>query len=238
MSERSIRLHTAADLAAGGRLGLDDRAAHYLARVMRARSGEVVRLFNARDGEWRAELAVAKRAVDATLLERVRPPAAEPGPTLALAAIKRAKLELVVEKATELGVAAIRPLATAHAVVDRINRDRLHAIATEAAEQCERLSVPMIAELTPLDALLAARPADRPLYAALERADAPPLAAAVARHGAGDLLIGPEGGFAQAERASLAAAGGVVPVTLGPRVLRAETAAIAGLALLTLRMSG
>ena len=238
MTERPIRVHTEAPLAAGAVHDLDPKPAHYLARVMRARSGDVVRLFNARDGEWRAELTVAKRAVAAAPLERVRPPAAEPGPTLALAAIKRAKLELVVEKASELGVASIRPLATAHAVVDRINRERLAAIATEAAEQCERLSVPAIAELTPLAAFLAGRPADRPLYAALARADAPPLAAAVAAHGAGDLLIGPEGGFAGAERAAVVAAGGVVPVTLGPRVLRAETAAIAGLALLTLRMSG
>ncbi|MFP4126930.1 MAG: RsmE family RNA methyltransferase, partial [Alphaproteobacteria bacterium] len=147
MTERAIRLHTPAELAAGTELRLERRAAHYLAAVMRARSGDVVRLFNARDGEWRAELAVAKRAVTATLRERVRAPAAEPGSTLAIAAIKRSRLELVVEKATELGVAAIRPVATAHAVVDRINRERLVAIATEAAEQCERLSVPAIAEL-------------------------------------------------------------------------------------------
>jgi len=238
MSERAIRLHSPAELTAGAHLRLDHRAAHYLAKVMRAESGDVVRLFNARDGEWRAELAVAKRDVTATALARVRPPAAEPGPTLAMAAIKRARLELVVEKATELGVAEIRPLATARAVVDRVNHDRLAAIATEAAEQCERLTVPAIAPLRPLDAVLAERISDRPLYAAVERADATALAAAVAAHGAGDLLIGPEGGFTAAERAALAATPGVVAVSLGPRILRAETAAIAGLALLALRMSG
>lgn len=238
MSERAIRLHTPAELGAGAELGLDLRAGHYLAKVMRAKSGDVVRLFNARDGEWRAELAVTRRDVTATLLERVRPPAAEPGPTLAIAAIKRGKLELVVEKATELGVTAIRPVATARGVVDRINRERLAAIATEAAEQCERLSVPAIAELAPLDAVLAERAADRPLYAALARADAVGLVDAVAANGAGDLLIGPEGGFAEGERAAIAAAPGVVAVSLGPRILRAETAAIAGLAVLALRMSG
>ncbi|NBB68952.1 MAG: 16S rRNA (uracil(1498)-N(3))-methyltransferase [Alphaproteobacteria bacterium] len=238
MSERAIRLHTPVELAAGVRFGLDARATHYLAKVMRATSGDVVRLFNARDGEWRAELTVAKRAVTATALERVRPAAVEPGPTLAVAALKRARLELVVEKATELGVAAIQPLATARAVVDRVNHDRLAAIATEAAEQSERLTVPAIAPLRPLDAVLAERAGDRPLYAAVERADASGLAEAVAAHGAGDLLIGPEGGFAAAERAALAAAPGVVAVSLGPRVLRAETAAIAGLAVLALRMSG
>jgi 16S rRNA (uracil1498-N3)-methyltransferase len=237
MSERAIRLHTPAELAAGARVGLDARAAHYLAKVMRTTSGDVVRLFNARDGEWRAELAVAKRAVTATALERVRAAAVEPGPTLAVAAIKRAGLELVVEKATELGVATIQPLATARAVVDRINRERLAAIATEAAEQCERLTVPAIAPLRPLAAVLAERAPDRPLYAAMERAEATALGEAVAAHGAGDLLIGPEGGFADAERAAIAAAPGAVAVSLGPRILRAETAAIAGLAVLASRMS-
>jgi 16S rRNA (uracil1498-N3)-methyltransferase len=237
MTERAIRLHTTAELAAGAHPPLDARAAHYLAKVMRARSGDVVRLFNARDGEWRAELEVARRDVGARLVERVRAPAAEPGPTLAIAAIKRAKLELVVEKATELGVARIRPVATARAVVDRINRVRLEAIATEAAEQCERLSVPMIDELAPLAAVLAERAAEPPLYAALERADAAGLAAAIAARGPGDLLIGPEGGFADAERRALAAASDVLAVNLGPRILRAETAAIAGLAALALRMS-
>ena len=242
MSERAIRLHTPDELTAGARPSLDARAAHYLAKVMRARSGDVVRLFNARDGEWRAELAVAKRDVAATVVARVRAPAAEPGPVLAIAAIKRAKLELVVEKACELGVARIQPLATARGVVDRINRERLAAIATEAAEQCERLTVPAIGPLGALEAFLAERTAEcdgaRPLYAALERADAPAFAAAVAAHGPGDLLIGPEGGFAAAEHTAAAAAPGVVAVSLGPRILRAETAAITGLAGLALRMSG
>jgi 16S rRNA (uracil1498-N3)-methyltransferase len=238
MSERAIRLHVDVELAAGAVLPLDAPRAHYLARVMRARHGDVVRLFNDRCGEWRAELAVAKRAVAATVLDRVRPPAPEPGPVLAMAAIKRAKLELVVEKATELGAAAIHPLATARGVVDRLNQARLEAIATEAAEQCERLTVPAIAPLVALDAFLAQRRGERPLYAALERADAPRLVVALERAGAGDLLIGPEGGWSDAERAALAAAPVVVPVSLGPRILRAETAAVAGLAVLALRMSG
>jgi 16S rRNA (uracil1498-N3)-methyltransferase len=238
MSERAIRLHTPSELAAGAEVALDHRASHYLAKVMRARSGDVVRLFNARDGEWRAALAVGRRDVLATLLARTRPPATEPGPVLAIAAIKRAKLELVVEKATELGVAAIRPLVTARGVVDRVNQGRLAAIAGEAAEQCERLTVPEIAALEPLDVFLASRGGASPLYAALERADARGLGEAVDRHGAGDLLIGPEGGFTAAERAAVAAAPGAVAVDLGPRILRAETAAIAGLAVLALRISG
>ena len=238
MTERAIRLHSPAELTAGAPLALDARAAHYVARVMRVRSGDVVRLFNARDGEWRAELAVAKREVTAAPLERVRAPAPEPGPVLAMAAIKRARLELVVEKATELGVAALWPVATERAVVDRVNRERLAAIATEAAEQCERLTVPEVGELVPLQGWLAARAAARPLYVALARTDAAGLLDALAAHGPGDLLIGPEGGFSAAEGASLAASPGVVTVGLGPRVLRAETAAIAGLAAMALRMSG
>ena len=238
MTERAIRLHSPAELTAGAPFALDARAAHYVARVMRARSGDVVRLFNARDGEWRAELAVAKREVTAAPLERVRAPAPEPGPVLAMAAIKRARLELVVEKATELGVVALRPVATERAVVDRVNRERLAAIATEAAEQCERLTVLEVGELVPLQGWLAARAAARPLYVALARTDAAGLLDALAAHGPGDLLIGPEGGFGAAEGATLAASPGVVTVGLGPRVLRAETAAIAGLAAMALRMSG
>lgn len=238
MSERAIRLHHPGELREGAQLGLDARAAHYLARVMRVRSGDVVRLFNGAAGEWRAELDVAKRAVTARPLERVRAPTAEPGPVLAMAAIKRARFELVVEKATELGVAAIQPLALERAVVDRLNHDRLAAIAAEAAEQCERLTVPPIHRLRPLGEVLGERAAAPPLYAALERGDATPLARALARHGPGDLLVGPEGGFSAAERAALDRTAGVVAVGLGPRILRAETAALAGLAALALHMAG
>lgn len=238
MSERAIRLHHDGELHEGAHLTLDARAAHFLARVMRARSGDVVRLFNGANGEWRAELDVAKRSVSARAIERVRAPTPEPGPVLAIAAIKRARFELVVEKATELGVAAIQPLALERGVVDRLNHDRLAAIAAEAAEQCERLTVPAIHPLRPLAEVLAGRGPAPPLYAALERSDAEPLLRALATHGPGDLLIGPEGGLTAAERAALAGTAGVVAVALGPRILRAETAALAGLAALALYNAG
>jgi len=238
MTERAIRLFTADTLAPGTVVALDERRAHYLARVMRARSGDVVRLFNDRDGEWRAEVAAARRGVALTVHDRVRLPVDEPGAVLAIAALKRARLELVVEKACELGVARIVPLTTARAVVDRLNHERLAAIAREAAEQCERLTVPEIAPLRPLQTFLAVRPAAPPLYAALAREAAAVLPEAVAAHGAGDLLIGPEGGLADDERSRLMATPGVVPVGLGPRILRAETAAILGLGVLALRAAG
>jgi len=233
MADRAIRLFRTEPLAAGVALTLDAAQAHYLSRVMRARTGDLVRLFNADDGEWRAELAVDRRAVVAHVLDRRRAPAPEPGPTLVVAAIKRPRLELVVEKACELGAVAIQPVTCAHAVVDRVNQERLAAIAREAAEQSERLSVPVIHPLAPLAAVVAQRAAT-PLFAACARGDAPLLSEAARAAGRGDLLIGPEGGFDAAETAALAAAAGVVPVSLGPRILRAETAAIAGLTVLAL----
>jgi 16S rRNA (uracil1498-N3)-methyltransferase len=148
---------------------------------------------------------------------------------LAFALLKRQATDLVVQKATELGVAAILPVITMHSVGERVNLARLAAIATEAAEQSERLSVPTIQPPQPLPALLAAWPGERRLVAAIERAEAPPPAV-----GAGPtaLLVGPEGGFAPVELDVLAAHPFVEPATLGPRILRAETAAIVGLALL------
>ncbi len=235
MSAPRIRLFVADALAPAVVLDLAPRAAHYLQRVMRRRTGDAVLVFNGRDGEWRARLAVERRAVTATIEERMRPPAAPSGPLLAMALVKRAALETVVEKACELGARAIQPLATEHGVVDRLNRERLGAIAIEAAEQSERLTVPDILEPRGLADWLAARAGVPPLYAALERAAAVPLTAVDAP---GDLLVGPEGGFSPAERAALLAHPGVVPVGLGSQVLRAETAAIVGLGVLALRMPG
>lgn len=237
MSERSIRLFCEQPLATGGELALDPGQAHYLRAVMRCRTGDAVRLFNARDGEWRAVLTVDKRRVVAAVGEQLRAPVAVRGPVLWIAPLKRQRFELVVEKATELGIAALQPVTTAHGVVERVNAARLGAIAREAAEQSERSSVPELRPLVPLADALAARDPAPPLYVALARTAAPPLDDAVRAHGAGDLLIGPEGGFSDAEKVRLAAAPGAVVVALGPRILRAETAAIVGLGVLALRMS-
>ncbi len=226
----SIRLHLATALTAGAELEAAPGQAHYLAAVMRRAVGGAVRLFNGRDGEWQARIVALGRDRARLLVERqLRPQAPEPDLWLAFAVLKRDATELVAQKATELGVSLLQPVLTAHTGPGRVNAERLRAIATEAAEQCERLSVPAIAAPQPLPALLASWPASRPLFAALERSDAPPL---TPHRGSAGLLIGPEGGFAPAELDELHRHALVKPATLGPRILRAETAAIVGLALL------
>jgi 16S rRNA (uracil1498-N3)-methyltransferase len=238
MSDRSIRLFLDPALAAGTTRALSGAQAHYLGRVMRCRTGDRIRLFDGVSGEWWARLEVGRRAVTATVETAARPQASEPGPVLAMAPIRRARLEWALEKGTELGMAAFQPVATERSGDERLNPERLHAITVEAAEQCERLTVPEVRPLVPLAAWLGTRSAEVPLYVAMERSDVPELASALARHGPGDLLVGPEGGFAAAERALLAGARTGVPIGLGPRILRAETAAVAGLALLALAGRG
>jgi 16S rRNA (uracil1498-N3)-methyltransferase len=217
------RLFVAAALHQGATIAPTPAQTHYLVTVLRRTQGATVCLFNGRDGAWSARLARDCLRVDALL----SPQAPEPDLWLAFALLKRDATDLVVQKATELGVARILPVLTARTNAGRVNRDRLTAIAIEAAEQSERLTVPEILPPQPLAALLAAWPTDRRLVVAMERSAAPPIAGP-----AGGLLIGPEGGFTEAELDALRRNPVVVPATLGPRILRAETAAIAGLALL------
>ena len=231
------RLFAPERLEAGGEVRLDAARAHYLGHVLRLRPGARLRLFNPDDGEWEAELgASGKRGATAALGARVREPAAEPGPVLHFAPIRRNRLDWMVEKAVELGVARLVPLLTERTVVRLENPARLRAVAVEAAEQCGRLSVPDLADPVPLGAWLAARPADGPpLLLADEAGGGEPLGAALAdaaRQGEGppELMIGPEGGWGPRERALLLARPRVRPVGLGPLILRAETAALAMLA--------
>lgn len=225
------RLFVDTALRAGAAFALAPAQAHYLGTVLRRGPGDRLRLFNGRDGEWQARLDTLRRdratvVVDACL----RPQVEETDLWLAFALLKRDATDLVVQKATELGAAALLPVLTARTNAGRVNEDRLRAIAIEAAEQCERLTLPRIAAPVALAALLDAWPADRPLFAAIERSsDAAPLRPA---HGKAGLLVGPEGGFAPAELDALGNHPLVTPVRLGPRVLRAETACLAGLALL------
>jgi 16S rRNA (uracil1498-N3)-methyltransferase len=223
-----IRLYVAAALTAGGTVAASEGQAHYLTSVMRRAEGDAVGVFNGRDGEWRARLAVpGRRRVELVLEAELRPQAPEPDLWLAFAPLRRDATELVAQKATELGVSALVPVLTERTNAARLNTDRLRAIAVEAAEQCERLSVPAIREAVALPALLAAWPAGRRLAVAVERGGP-----AAIPHGAGALLVGPEGGFSPREVDALRGASFMAPISLGPRVLRAETAAIAGLALL------
>lgn len=224
------RLHVEERLEAGRTLGVAGDRAHYLRNVLRLREGGGLRLFNAGDGEWSARIAaVARHRIEVRLERRVREPADEPGPTLVFAPIRRNRLDWLVEKAVELGVARLVPVLTARSVVRLEQVDRLRAIAVEAAEQCERLSVPSIAEPEPLERWLAHRPA-RPLLLADERGGGIPIAAAWRAHSEAELLIGPEGGFTDEERGALVERAGAVATSLGPLILRAETAALVGLA--------
>jgi 16S rRNA (uracil1498-N3)-methyltransferase len=230
MGAHSIRLFVKGSLAADQPIGGGEAQAHYLLNVMRRSAGDTVILFNGRDGEWEAAIASLSRKIvvfEPRVLLRAQ--AAEPDCWLVFALLKRTKTDLVVEKATELGVSRILPVLTARTQADHVNLDRLRAIAIEAAEQCERLAVPEIAAPQSLPALLAAWPAARHLFMADERRNAP---AARLATGPAALLVGPEGGFTDAEVAAIGANQHVTRVSLGARILRAETAAIAGLALL------
>jgi len=229
MSTASIRLMVAAPLAAGVPVTVADTQAHYLANVMRATTGDMLRLFNGADGEWQARVeTVTRKSVTLIPTHKTRAQETPPDLILCFALLKRQKTDLVIEKATELGVSAIRPVITARTQAYHVNLARLRAIATEAAEQCEGLSVPDIAEPIPLAPLLQSWPA-RPLYVADERRTAPHLRPAP---GPAGLLIGPEGGFADAEIDMIGRHQAVRRVSLGARILRAETATICALSLL------
>jgi len=225
-----IRLHTEADLTDGAFIEATEGQAHYLGGVMRRSIGDSVRLFNGRDGEWDGRIATLSRGKARFTAESlVRPQAGDEDLWLMFAVLKRDTTDLVVQKATELGVSVLIPVFTERTNAGRVNLDRLRSIAIEASEQCERLTIPDIRPARPLHDTLADWPADRALFVALERADARPLSAAT---GPAGLLIGPEGGFGPRDHTVLDRCQFVRPVSLGPRILRAETAAIAGLALL------
>jgi 16S rRNA (uracil1498-N3)-methyltransferase len=221
-----IRLFVPEPLSSGAVIATNQGQAHYLAHVMRRQTGDCVLLFNGRDGEWRGRIDhVGRNAVTFSVETLSRKQSAEPDLWLAFAPLKRDATALVIEKATELGVSAILPVITARSQTSRINRERLSLIAQEAAEQSERLTVPVIDEPTTLEDLLRRWPVGRRLAVAAERR------AAVSLHPPiGGLLIGPEGGFIGAELDGLARYPFVTLISLGERILRAETAAIAGLA--------
>ncbi len=229
-----IRLFVTQDLASNARIELAPEQAHYLTNVMRLVTGDELLLFNGRDGEWRAGIAlVARRAAALTVLAQARGQTIGPDLDLVVALVKRARLETIVEKAAELGARRVRLAITERTNIERTRLDRLAAIAVEAAEQTGRLDVPAIEPPRKLAGLLADWPADRPLMFCDESGDAPPALTALTGRAAGAwaVLIGPEGGFSPAERALIRAHPAAVPVSLGPRILRADTAAISALTL-------
>ncbi|HWE99566.1 MAG TPA: 16S rRNA (uracil(1498)-N(3))-methyltransferase [Caulobacteraceae bacterium] len=229
-----IRLFVAAALAQGERVVLSPEQAHYLTRVMRLAEGDELALFNGRDGEWLARMAaVGKRGCVVEPSQRLRPQSAGPDLELIIALVKRPRLETIVEKAAELGAARVCPVTTERTNAERARVERLTAIAIEAAEQTGRLDVPLVDPPQRLEARLAAWPPGRQLMFCDESGDAPVAAEALSGRAAGPwaILIGPEGGFSQAERKAIRAVPEAVPVSLGPRILRADTAAIAALTL-------
>ncbi|MFC3676592.1 16S rRNA (uracil(1498)-N(3))-methyltransferase [Ferrovibrio xuzhouensis] len=229
------RLFVAADLAASLAVDLPADQAHYLRNVLRLAAGDAVALFNGRDGEFRAAIAQAdKKACRLQVGEQLRPFRASSDLWLCFAPIRQGRIEMIVEKATELGAGRLQPVLTRRSQVTRVNTERLAAHAREAAEQCERLDLPAMAEAISLEKLLADWPAGRRLLFCQERSDAPALLAAVQALPQDvplGILTGPEGGFAPEEMAAIARLPQALPVSLGPLILRAETAAIAALAI-------
>jgi len=231
-----IRLYVEAALSDGADVAPTPDQARYLTTVMRLSLGDELLVFNGRDGEWKARLAqVSKKACRLTLVERTRPQTWPRDVDLIVALVKRGRLETIVEKASELGAARVRLVTTRRTNADHTNLARLSAIAAEAAEQTGRLDVPQVLAPEKLERLIAGWEAARKIVFCDEAGDAPPLADALARAGEGDkpwaVLIGPEGGFSPEERAQLRALPQTVPASLGPRILRADTAAIAALTL-------
>jgi 16S rRNA (uracil1498-N3)-methyltransferase len=225
------RLFVAEPLAAGAVVRIEGNPAHYLARVMRAAPGDIVILCDDVTGEWAARVAdVGKRDVTLEVAEMLRPREAVPDLWLCAALLKKDRFDLILEKATELGVARIQPLITRRCVADKLNLDRARTITTEAAEQCARTALPQLGEPVKLDALLAGWPEGRTLFFADENGGEPAAAAFAAHSGPAAILTGPEGGFDDAERAAIRAHPAARAITLGPRILRGETAAIAALA--------
>jgi len=225
------RLHVETQLGEGVVVSIDGNPAHYLIAVMRVRPDDIVLLFDGRSGEWAARArAIRKRDLVLECVTPTKGPETVPDFWLCCAPIKKGRIDLIAEKACELGVAKLQPVLTRRAVVDKLNLDRLHAHLVEAAEQCGRTALPELSAMVKLDALLRDWPQARHLFFADETGGAPMTEAFATHPGAAAFLIGPEGGFDPTEREAIRAHPQAVPVSLGPRILRAETAAIAATA--------
>lgn len=226
------RLFVPDPLGPGAAVTIEGGQAHYLLRVMRLAPGDVVILCDDHSGEWAASAsALGKRDLTLTCERLLRPREPVPDFWLCPALLKKDRFDLVLEKASELGVAEVRPMLTRRCVADRLNGERARATLIEAAEQCARTALPKLVEPVRLDALLRDWPSGRRLFFADETGGAPAAAAFAAHTGPAALLVGPEGGFDEAERAAIRAHPQAVAITLGPRILRGETAAIAATAL-------
>lgn len=231
----SERLFVDAPLQAGEQITLSPDQANYLFNVLRLDAGAELLVFNGRDGEWRARIdRPAKRTAVLDTIAKVRDQTGGPDIEYLFAPLKRARLDYMVQKAVELGVARLRPVVTRRTVAERVNLERMRANAIEAAEQCGVLRLPEIVPPERLDAVIAAWDPRRPLVVADEEAAVASPTTALAALPLGSplgVLIGPEGGFAPEERAALLSRPFVLPISLGPRIMRADTAAVAALSL-------
>ncbi|MDB5697310.1 MAG: rRNA ((1498)-N(3))-methyltransferase [Alphaproteobacteria bacterium] len=224
------RLFVDEPLSQDMRLSLDGPQANYLGAVLRLSSGAKLKLFDDRTGEWLAEIDEAgKRRVSLRIVRQLRPREPVPDLWLLFAPIKRGRIDWIAEKAAELGVARLVPVVTRRTIVDRVNVERLRAHMIEAAEQCERTALPELDEPAPLDALLRSWRAERTLLFADESGGAPLATVAAESAGPAAILVGPEGGFTDEERAAVRAVPQARPISLGPRILRADTAAVAAI---------
>ncbi len=225
------RLFVSAQVAEGAAISLDGPQAHYLLKVMRAAPGDAVIMCDNITGEWAARVVSAgKRDVTLSIETRLRPREQVPDFTLCAALLKKDRFDLVLEKATELGVRRVQPVITHRCIADKLNLERARAIITEAAEQCARTALPELAEPVKLEALLRAWPKSRTLFFADENGGDPAAASFAAHSGPAAMLTGPEGGFDEGERHTIRAHKAAIAISLGPRILRGETAAIAGIA--------
>jgi 16S rRNA (uracil1498-N3)-methyltransferase len=230
---RSPRLYVEAPLAEGANVALDSAQTHYLVTVLRLKSGDRVLVFNGRDGEWSAALTVLKRSAALVVGAKTREQTSPADLHYLFAPLKAARFDYMVQKAVEMGVSRLQPVLTRHSQVARVNTDRMRANAIEAAEQCGILSLPDIEAPVALAHLLAQWDPARRLMFCDEDAEVTDPVAALGGLPRSPLavLIGPEGGFAEDERASLLKLPNVVRLSLGPRILRADTAAVAALTL-------
>jgi 16S rRNA (uracil1498-N3)-methyltransferase len=232
---RAPRLFVDAPLQEGARIELERNQSNYLGNVLRLAAGETILVFNGRDGEWRAEIDGRKRPDGLTIVAQTRPQDRLPDIAYVFAPLKHARLDYMVQKAVEMGASALQPVLTRHTQVSRVNSERMRANVIEAAEQCGILSLAEVAEPIALDRFLEKRETSRLLVFCDEAAEiGNPIEAlrqGLTANDGIDILIGPEGGFAEEERALLLRQSRILRLSLGPRILRADTAGVAALAL-------
>jgi 16S rRNA (uracil1498-N3)-methyltransferase len=232
---RAPRLFVDAPLGEGGTVALERDQSNYLGNVLRLKSGDEILVFNGRDGEWQASIGGRKRPDALIIGARTRAQDRLPDLAYVFAPLKHARLDYIVQKAVEMGASVLQPVLTRHTQVARVNGERMRANVIEAAEQCGILSLAEVAEPVPLERFVGERDGERLLVFCDEAADvADPVAALTAAKTAGqgiDVLIGPEGGFAEDERVLLLRQPRTLRLALGPRILRADTAGVAALAL-------